>query len=87
MAFVGLPPIIDVHYDREGTPGHACNGCNSAWPVAEGDDEPGHHDIVCPWYAELTARDRVRAARELDARDCRNINAYDGGGFNYGRGR
>jgi hypothetical protein len=34
----------------------------------------------------------ARAIRELDARDCRNMNAYgirdlDGGSFNYGRGR
>lgn len=28
-----------------------------------------------------------RAMRQLDARDCENINAHDGGDFNYGRGR
>ncbi len=48
-----LPKIIDVEYDRAGTPGHACVGCNSAWPVSEGDSDPLHHANECPWYDEL----------------------------------
>lgn len=53
--FIGMPPIFDVEYDNQGTPGHACNGCNSAWPVSEGDSDPLHHDTSCPWYDELCA--------------------------------
>ncbi len=36
---------------------------------------------------ELDEYERARAIRALDARDCRNTNAHDGGDFNYGAGR
>lgn len=62
-----LPEIISEAYDREGTPGRACKGCNCAWPASEGDSDPCHHDDSCPWYDELCDRplDVLSAARRF----------------------